>query len=164
MHEPVRQALRDWVVRTGGVAGKLVADLGAFNINGSVKEVIPGAVGFDLVAGPGVDVVIQLGVIPGRHLNRYDIVTCISSFQFCPHPHDYRREIAGLLKQGGLLFLTMCGPGCRCRHTTVPPFEDSFRVGIEELAGLLRPEIGMLEACIRVTDQHPDMIFVGERL
>jgi hypothetical protein len=164
MHASVRNALCLWLEVLGGAAGKTVADVGAYNLNGSVKEVLPHAIGFDLVPGPGVDVVVPLGSIPAEHRNRYDLVTSISSFQFCPYPREYKNELLELLKPNGLLFLTMCAASCTTKHTTVPPYEDCLRMTIEELTALMGPEIVAQDVHLTQTGYHSDVIFVGERL
>ena len=163
MHDAVKRAVAEFIAGIGGAEGKAVADLGARDLNGSVKDVVPGAVGFDLAAGPGVDVVIELGCIPEEHRGRYDIVTSVSSFQFCPHPECYKSEITALLKPGGRLFLSMCAPSCGTRHTTVPPWDDCFRMSLTELKDLLAPEIRMVTGEVRGHGGHEDILFTGVR-
>lgn len=162
MHESVKCTLSEWIGTFGDVANKAVADVGAYNINGAVKDVIPHAVGFDLVAGPGVDVVLNLGEVPEEHRGRYDIVTSLGSFQCCPQPGSYKAEIVGLLKPGGHLFLTMCSPGCQARHTTSPGgFQDCLRFHPGELEDFMRPEIVSLACYVNSERIHPDLVFIG---
>jgi len=163
MHDTVRNALSDWIESIGGAADMVVADLGARNLNGSVKSVVPHARGFDLSAGPGVDVVIEAGRVPEEHRGRYDLVTSVSSFQFFPDPLLYKDEIIQLLKPDGVLFLTMCAPSCVTEHTTVPPHGDCLRMDVEELAELMRPEIEMQRGTLTAADDHEDIIFIGAR-
>jgi hypothetical protein len=100
-----------------------IADLGSYDVHGrgGVRPVLPKAVGFDLVAGPGVDVVLhRVGDIPPSHWGKYSAVTSLSSFQFCPDFKAYRHEILVLLKPGGLLLLTMCCKACGDQHNNSP--------------------------------------------
>jgi hypothetical protein len=163
MHDTVRNALSDWLESIGGAADMAVADLGARNLNGSVKSVVPHALGFDLSTGPGIDVVIEAGSIPEEHRGRYDLVTSVSSFQFFPRPLTYKDEITQLLKPGGVLFLTMCAPTCVTEHTTVPPYGDCLRLSVPELTELMRPEIEMRQTILTGADGHEDIIFIGAR-
>ena len=163
MHDTVRNALSGWLESIGGAEDLAVADLGARNLNGSVKSVVPHARGFDLSAGPGVDVVIEAGRVPQEHRGRYDLVTSVSSFQFFPRPHEYKAEITQLLKPGGVLFLTMCAPSCVTEHTTTPPYDDCLRLSVLELTELMRPEIEVQQATHTGADGHEDIIFIGAK-
>ena len=121
--------------------GRRIADIGAFNINGSVSNILPSAdiVGFDICDGPGVDVVIEPGSIPLKHRHMYDAAVSTSSFQFCPYPALYLEQIANLLKPGGFLLLTMCSDTCNQTHTTSPnqfQYTDYLRSTLDDLIHL----------------------------
>lgn len=132
MHPSIKRALNDWL--QGRPKGR-VAYLGSYDLNGSIDVDF---VGFDIVKGPGVDVVIKVGQIPEEHKGQYDVVVSISSFQFCPFPEQYLQEAYDLLREGGELFLSMCGWTCRSTHTTSNEvFDDSVRYSMTGLARLI---------------------------
>jgi len=125
-----------------------VAELGSYDINGNLKKYIPNGVGFDILEGPNVNVVIEPGVIPEEHRNKYQVVISISSFQCCPHPEIYKKEILDLLCDEGLLFLTMCSIECNGSHSTSPndyQYEDSFRMTHKELTDFFGNDFDILE-------------------
>lgn len=103
------------------------ADLGSYNLNGAVKDIVPSAIGFDITPGPGVDVVIVCGHIPREWQGQFDTVFSVGSFQFCPDSEAYLSEIVQLLRPGGVFLLTMCSPRCHDAHNTNPA-----HVGIPE--------------------------------
>lgn len=141
-----------------------VADMGALNLNGSTKDVIRHAVGFDIVAGPGVDVVIEPGRIPAEHRQRYGLVTSISSFTFCPHPAVYKQQIIDLLHPQGYMLLSMCSDKCRFKHTTsnnTYGFGDEFRMTRQQVEDFFGKEFKILE--LNETNyEHPDFVVVGK--
>lgn len=141
-----------------------VADMGALNLNGSTKDTIRHAVGFDIVAGPGVDVVIEPGQIPEEHRHRYGLVTSISSFTFCPNPVQYKQQIIDLLHPQGYLLLSMCSDKCRTRHTTSNNpygFGDEFRMGRSVAEEFFSKEFRLLEFN-ETQYEHPDFVIVGK--
>jgi len=141
-----------------------VADLGALNINGATKDVIAHAVGFDIVAGKGGDVVIVPGTVPPEHRHQYGAVVTSSSFSFCPDPLAYKKQIIDLLQPGGLLFLTMCSDKCQVRHSTSDNsygFQDEFRLELRELERFFSTEFEILELT-ETHYTHPDFILLGK--
>ncbi len=141
-----------------------VADMGALNINGSTRDVISHCTGFDIVAGPGVDVVIQPGVIPPEHQHKYGAVISTSSFMCCPDPEMYKRQIIDLLSDGGLLFLTICSTKCTQKHSTSDNeygYGDSFRVELKELERFFGIEFDVLELS-ELNYEHPDFVLIGQ--
>lgn len=138
MHKSVRQALQEWIAQNRATIDKgPCADVGAYNINGAVKDDVPHAVGFDVVAGPGVDVVVRPYVpIDQQHYRKYAAITAVSSFQFGPVPGDFARTCQTLAHKGTILFLTMCEFSCRTNHSTSAGsgWGDSFRMSERALA------------------------------
>lgn len=104
MHKQTYREILNWVYRNKHI-NKAIADLGALNINGSVKDIIPHAVGFDICDGEGVDVVLTPGEIPLEYLHKYDVLFCVNSLNACPDKQIFIEEFLGLLKQNGILFL-----------------------------------------------------------
>lgn len=146
------------------VDSSLVADVGALNLNGSTKDTIRHAVGFDIVAGPGVDVVIEPGHIPAAHRHRYGLVVSISSFTFCPNPVQYKQQILDLLHPQGYLLLSMCSDKCRTKHTTSNNpygFADEFRMSRQTVEEFFGMEFRLLEVT-ETNYEHPDLVLVGK--
>lgn len=137
MHKEVLQEFITFYDRNQEVLDNgTVAELGSYDINGNLKKYIRNSVGFDILEGPNVNVIIEPGIIPDEHKNKYQVVISISSFQFCPYPEVYKKEILDLLCDQGLLFLTMCSTECKGFHTTSPnyyKYEDSIRMSHKEL-------------------------------
>ncbi len=169
MHDSVYNALVDWWELHRERIGPLpVAEVGSRILNGLVRRGLGGAnvTGFDVVAGPGVDVVLEHSlpspVIPLDFRHKFEAVVSVSSFQFCPDSELYKGELVDLIKPGGLLFLTMCRSHCKHTHTTSPNpwgWTDEFRLEPAELVALLAPEFTTHQ--IRLTSH--DIIYEGSR-
>lgn len=115
MHDPVRHYVAANV--PDGGAGLDVLEIGAYDVNGSIRETLPNArswVGTDMRAGPGVDVVATMGELVGRtDLGPVDVVVCCEVFE---HATDDEcragcRFAAQVLRKGGRLVATMAGEG-----------------------------------------------------
>jgi hypothetical protein len=106
MHKEMIDQLVEWGEKYENLIcfGKL-ADLGAYNINGAVKDTFPKCIGFDICEGKGVDVVIVPGVIPPEHQGIYDVVFCVNALNASPNTTEFVDETSIMLKSGGLLFL-----------------------------------------------------------
>jgi hypothetical protein len=67
-------------------------DLGGRNINGSIRDLIPGAYweGLDIVDGPGVDIVRDATLDWPSYMNRYDIIV---TTELLEHVEDWRGVI-----------------------------------------------------------------------
>lgn len=166
MHRTVKYELVKWYLNNKtDIDSTKVADVGAFDINGSVKDVIAHVVGFDIYNGKNVDVVINPGEIPDEHKFIYGAVTSVSSFQFCPDPYVYKKQILDLLSTNGLLFLTMCSSKCNAKHSTSPNeygFGDSVRYSIDELINIFTPEFEIIEV-YEVDKEHNDLILKAKK-
>ena len=166
MHRTVKRELIKWYLSNKEyLDATTVADIGAYNINGSVKEVISNSIGFDIFDGEGVDVVIYPGTIPDEHKFKYGAVTTVSSFQFCPDSELYKKQILDLLCDGGLLFLTMCNDKCNGEHTTSPngyDFKDSVRYSLDELTNLFSKEFDVIDL-YEVNKEHNDLILKAKK-
>lgn len=164
MHPGARRAVqRFYAENRAHLDAVRVADMGALNINGATRDVIPHTTGFDIVEGPGVDVCLTPGHIPPAHRGQYGAVTCISSFTFCPQPALYKRQLVDVLAPGGLMLLTACSPRCRQVHSTSNNplgFQDSFRLEPRALADFFADAFDILEAGEWAYD-HPDCVLVA---
>lgn len=166
MHNSVKFELVKWYSDNKNyLDGVFLADVGSYNINGSVKDVIKNVTGFDIYEGHGVDVIISPGFIPENHRLKYGAITSVSSFQFCPDPEIYIRQILDLLCKDGLLFLTMCNSKCNVKHSTSPNkynFVDSLRYETDELIKLFSKNFEIIEV-YEINDLHNDLILKAKK-
>ncbi len=99
------------------VEGKRVLELGAMDVNGSVRSVLmplkPAEyVGVDMEKGPGVDVVCR-----GEELvkkfgkNSFDTVVCVGTLEHVEYWRETISNMKGVCKPGGAIVLTTCSPG-----------------------------------------------------
>jgi SAM-dependent methyltransferase len=121
--------------------GWRIADLGSYACHGgrNVAHYVKDAkvIGFDLVAGPGVDVVLESGIVPPDQAHTFDAVYGLSAIQFAPAPDDFLAEAAALLKPRGMVVITMCSPACQEEHNTSRRHrEREWRCELSELVGL----------------------------
>ena len=117
MMASVREYVTGWRKRHPDLAP--VAELGSYDINGGIRDIVP-VTGFDILAGRGVDCVITPGIIPAEHQRKYEAVLSLDSFPYDPDPTRYIDQIRALLVPGGHLLLISCNANCTQRHTTSP--------------------------------------------
>lgn len=102
-----------------------VLEFGSRNINGTVRDLCPGArfVGVDIADGDGVDVVADAGDpelrLPGVN-HKFDVVVCAEVFE---HAKDKTclgmvSNAHAMLRRGGTFIATMAGPD-RAPHSAV---------------------------------------------
>lgn len=110
-YEWVRQHATDDRVR--------VLDVGGRNINGTVKDLFPGALlyhALDIRPGDGVDIVADAAtwvpVLP------YDVAVCTEVFEHTADWPEICYTIFSALRPGGQAIFTMAGPG-RPPHSAV---------------------------------------------
>lgn len=164
MHLEAMDEIKKFIIKYDINEKLMVAELGSYNINGSVKEVIPYSHGFDILSGKGVDNVIEPGKILEQYKHKYDILISTSSFQTCPDSNLYKQEILDLCKNNALVFLTMCSLDCKYQHSTSPNqynFKDEIRMSEKQLINFMAPEIEMID-CYIVKYNHSTIIFIGE--
>jgi hypothetical protein len=96
-----------------------VLDVGGRNINGSPRDLFPGAdpyVTLDILPGDGVDIVADAATwTPDRE---YDVAVCTEVFEHTQSWPQIARTIFAALRPGGLAILTMAGPG-RAPHSAL---------------------------------------------
>jgi SAM-dependent methyltransferase len=101
------------VLPPAAVRGLRVLEVGSYDVNGGVREMLePVAryyVGVDIRPGPGVDVVCDAAAV--HTLGLFDVVV---STEMMEHAADWRGALRGMVRaltSGGVLVLTMRGPG-----------------------------------------------------
>lgn len=135
MHPSVMNWARQ-AVPTQAIAGQRVLEVGALNVNGSLREVLeplgPASyVGVDASAGPGVDIVWDATRLTERlGVGRFDVVVCTEMLE---HAADWRtviEQLKAVLRHDGLLLLTCRGPGMPYH----PYPEDYWRFSVMDIA------------------------------
>jgi predicted O-methyltransferase YrrM len=95
----------DWYLPPGRLA---VVDLGASDVNGSYRSLMPDGVhytGLDLEPGPGVDLVMADPYHIPMDDASFDVVLSGQMLEHCAHFWRVFTEIARVLRPGGLAFL-----------------------------------------------------------
>lgn len=101
-----------WVAQHATDGPASVLDVGGRNVNGSPRDLFPGAdpyVTLDILPGEGVDIVADASTwVPDR---LYDVVVCCEVFEHAEVWPDILDTIFAALHPGGVAILTMAGPG-----------------------------------------------------
>lgn len=95
-------------------ADKCVLEIGSLNVNGSVRAIVEQYEplvyrGIDLVAGPGVDRIMDVQHMPYDEC--YDLVICTEVLEHIGFWPSAIENIKRAVVPGGWLFLTTCSPG-----------------------------------------------------
>ncbi|MFN3835828.1 MAG: methyltransferase domain-containing protein [Glycocaulis sp.] len=127
----------DWYLPEGRLR---VADLGSANVNGSYRDLLPADVdytGFDLEAGPGVDVVLDDPYHLPLEDSSADLILSGQMLEHCGQFWRVFNEIERVLKPGGLAFIIApsTGPVHRYPVDCYRFYPDSY-AAIAEWAGL----------------------------
>jgi SAM-dependent methyltransferase len=131
-----------------------VLELGSYNVNGTARDVVPGAHvhGIDIREGPGVDEVRDAGTYDGGE--RFELVLCAEALEHMKNPRAVIRAAHRSLKPGGLLIATMAAPE-RAPHDNngnPEPFVDYYH-GVEP--SKLREWLSAWE--VLQLQHHPDI-------
>lgn len=113
MHDTARELGRQFFATYCSSAG-LLADLGAMDVNGSLREVAPSGlryVGLDMAAGPGVDVVVTDPDVLPLDSDSVDYVVSSSCFEHAEHFWLLFGEVQRVLKPGGLFYVNVPSNG-----------------------------------------------------
>ena len=124
------------VITEDMVKGKQVLEVGAKNINGSIKDWIENLkpasyIGTDMEDGKGVDVVVKAEELLDKYdANTFNLVICLETLE---HIEEWRKAIDAIkdvLAPDGFILITARGIG-----TTYHPYpEDYWRYSIEDMA------------------------------
>lgn len=98
--------------------GKRVLEIGALDVNGSPRPFFTDCdyLGIDCHPGPGVDVVCLAHEFPAPE-KWYDAIVSTECFEHDPHLEKTLKNIARMIKPGGM-FLTTCAGPDRPEHGT----------------------------------------------
>jgi SAM-dependent methyltransferase len=113
MHAEVYEAVHRFVEGHLVPIGKplCVADIGAYDVNGNLRGLFQrpewGYVGCDMAAGPNVDLVLPSSHDwPNLASASFDAVVSVSTLEHTLRPWLVVKEIARIVKPGGLVCLT----------------------------------------------------------
>lgn len=120
------------------VAGKLVIEAGALDVNGSVRPHVESLgpasyVATDMRPGPGVDIVINAADLPGDGVQA-DVVV---STEMLEHAADWQAAMRGMitvLAPGGVLVLTTRSEGFPLHGYP----EDHWRFSVEAMGAIVK--------------------------
>lgn len=88
-----------------------VLEVGSFNVNGSVREVLPITIGVDFREGKDVDMVVDVVKLASTFgENAFDCVVSCDALEHMEHFHESLANMWAVLKPGGVLLLTMANP------------------------------------------------------
>ncbi len=136
----MHQQAYEWVARHATADAVRVLDIGGRNINGSVRDLFPGAKSYtvlDIHADTGVDIVADAATWTTD--DRFDVVVCAEVFEHTAVWREICATAIGVLEPGGRFIATMAGPG-RAAHSamdggpTLYPGEHYENVDPDELA------------------------------
>ena len=98
-----------------GVIKPPILDVGSYNVNGSVRDLVPqnGFIGIDMRAGPGVDFVIDITDPPTKPLfaRNFTTVTCVETLEHVKNLFMAICEMYHFMIPGGYLVLAIPGIG-----------------------------------------------------
>lgn len=131
-------------VKEHGLADKSVLEVGARNVNGSVRGLFRsnGYIGVDMQEGQGVDLVARGDKLPFP-ADRFQVVVSTEMLEHDPFPWKTLPEMARVCEPGGFVILTCRGVGF---HDDPNP-KDYWRFTVDaithlfELAGLKPLEV-----------------------
>jgi SAM-dependent methyltransferase len=127
------------------LSGKCL-DVGAFDVNGNIRDLFPDYTGLDMRPGPNVDVVAPGNALPFPD-DAFDVVTCLETLEHDRDPFGTVREMRRVLKPGGALVLTV--PSISFHRHEYPA--DYWRMTAQGVAVLLE---GMDPTMIREDADH----------
>jgi SAM-dependent methyltransferase len=143
-----------------------IIDIGSMNINGTLRDVCPtmaSYVGIDMMAGPGVDVVVSDPYKFPFEDESFDIAVATSCFEHDPMFWVTFNEIMRLVKSGGYAYINTPSNGFYHGHPIdCWRFYPDASLGLESWARRNLLEVTLVESFIalRKTDQWNDCVMV----
>lgn len=98
MNEPVRDFLRKYVEHAKGK----ILEVGSFDVNGNIRDIVPVTVGVDMTPGRGVDLLCKAENLP--QMFPADSFDTVLSFETMEHTEKWQEALLGIwhvLKTGG---------------------------------------------------------------
>jgi SAM-dependent methyltransferase len=118
MHDTALEIGRRFFETYGGATSTIV-ELGACNVNGTLRDVTPSGacyIGLDIVPGPGVDVVIKPNFALPVVSDSVDIVVSSSTFEHDSFFWQTFVEMARITKPGGIIYVNAPSNGWYHRY------------------------------------------------
>lgn len=136
------------------VASKTVCEVGAYNVNGTVRPFIEdhepeSYLGVDIEAGPGVDLVADVGALPEQFPEGFGLVV---STEMLEHVADWREAIRSLVRlvaPGGSLAISTRSPGFPYHPYPI----DCWRYPVPLMAEILKASGLKVISCIPDPEQ-----------
>jgi len=122
---------------TAALSGPLrIAEIGSQDVNGSLRSIFADHeyIGFDIEAGPGVDVVLFSPEAIAAAADSFDVALSANCLEHTRRPWLVVKEMARIIRPGGLVFLLMPMPNAHRYHAH--PI-DCWRCYTEGMRGLL---------------------------
>jgi len=95
-----------------------IAEIGSYNVNGSIRPHFSNEnwfyLGFDIVSGPDVDIVIPESNWPQEYHNKFDVVVSSQVMEHVKRPWSWMRDVASFCKPGGIIYI--CTPNTISYH------------------------------------------------
>jgi SAM-dependent methyltransferase len=110
-----------------------VLDVGSYNVNGALREVLPVTLGVDMRKGPGVDEVCNAVDLIGRYgPESFDCVVSAEALEHIKQWDVALHNMWSVLKPNGVFLLTMASPR-KGRHAYP---DDYWRFPMDRFLGL----------------------------
>jgi len=136
MHESAMEAARKFAAKYVSRETSLrIADIGSRDVNGSMRPLFGGYeyTGFDIEPGPGVDMVLANSEVIPVAEGAFDVVLSANTLEHTRRPWIVVKEMARILRSGGLIFLLVPMPNAHRYHAH--PI-DCWRCYTEGMRGL----------------------------
>ena len=110
-----------------------VLEIGSYNVNGGIKDIIPVTVGTDLRKGPGVDLVCPVELLREHFAaNHFDACVSLGTLEHVENWKSFFTVTWDLVRDGGWLVMTMAARH-KGRHNYP---SDYWRFDAEQLRSL----------------------------